>query len=285
MARCLTWCDLNAKLVDEVLELSGRPALEQFAARNLNLQNHTEDIKQGVLLDFYVETLKYAKTSEFTPDRFSAFFSIVKVNHFEAVGKRLTMECSFKYFKDLLLRHSVQRPPYSVGLFSFQEIKAITDYMINTYYRHYKLYQYVYTKCYTLDFSESAPLVETIPELVPLAAALSARRWQEYQDELARQAAEVKAAREKAIAEGLAVEEESEKQEEYMTAVPDEIFEQVQRVFDEKMVFVREEMENQFKTQEEHLLEKIVALEEAAAASGGLTSKPNTAGSGKGKKK
>ena len=75
----------------------------------------------------------------------------------------------------------MQRPPYSVGLFSFQEIKAITDYMINTYYRHYKLYQYVYTKCYTLDFSESGPLVETIPELVPLAAALSSRKWQEYQ--------------------------------------------------------------------------------------------------------
>jgi hypothetical protein len=51
------------------------------------------------------------------------------------------MERSFAFFKQLLLRHSVQRPPYSVGLFSFQELKAITEWMMDSYYRHYKLYQ------------------------------------------------------------------------------------------------------------------------------------------------
>lgn len=51
------------------------------------------------------------------------------------------MERSFEFFKELLLRHSVQRPPFSVGLFSFQEMKAITEWMMDSYYRHYKLYQ------------------------------------------------------------------------------------------------------------------------------------------------
>jgi hypothetical protein len=57
------------------------------------------------------------------------------------VSERLTLERSFEFFKELLLRHSVQRPPFSVGLFSFQEMKAITEWMMDSYYRHYKLYQ------------------------------------------------------------------------------------------------------------------------------------------------
>ena len=84
---------------------------------------------------------RYGKAAQFPPEQLSAFFSIVKLNHFQAVSERLTMERSFEFFKELLLRHSVQRPPFSVGLFSFQEMKAITEWMMDSYYRHYKLYQ------------------------------------------------------------------------------------------------------------------------------------------------
>lgn len=38
------------------------------------------------------------------------------------------------------------RPPFSCGVFSQAEMQAILDWMLNTYYKHYKLYQYVFTK-------------------------------------------------------------------------------------------------------------------------------------------
>jgi hypothetical protein len=38
----------------------------------------------------------------------------------ESMNKFLTAKASFNYFRDLLLQHSVQRPPFSVGLFALQ---------------------------------------------------------------------------------------------------------------------------------------------------------------------
>jgi hypothetical protein len=40
----------------------------------------------------------------------------------------------------------VPRPPFSCGVFSQAEMQAILDWMLDTYYRHYKLYQYAFTK-------------------------------------------------------------------------------------------------------------------------------------------
>ena len=55
------------------------------------------------------------------------------------------VDLSFQYCKDLLLAHSVQRPPYSIGLFTLPEMKALLSWMLDTYYRHYKLYMYAFT--------------------------------------------------------------------------------------------------------------------------------------------
>jgi hypothetical protein len=58
----------------------------------------------------------------------------------------MTASNAFSLFKDLLLAHSVQRPPRSIGLFSLQEFRAILDWGLDTYFRHYTLYQYAFTK-------------------------------------------------------------------------------------------------------------------------------------------
>lgn len=43
----------------------------------------------------------------------------------------LAVDKSYALFKSTLLRHSVQRPPYSVGVFTLAEIKSINDYVLN----------------------------------------------------------------------------------------------------------------------------------------------------------
>ena len=57
----------------------------------------------------------------------------------------MPVDRSFQLFKELMLQHSVQRPPYSIGLFSLQEFKKVLEWALDTYYRYYKLYQYVFT--------------------------------------------------------------------------------------------------------------------------------------------
>ena len=105
----------------------------------------------------------------------SALFSLVKNVHSEAVAKRLTIDRSFDCFKQILLRHSVQRcaylealrsahtllctsstvlrrPPYSLGIFTLVQGQAITQWLLRTYYMHYKLYQYAFTNRCPLPF-------------------------------------------------------------------------------------------------------------------------------------
>mmetsp|Transcript_44370 Transcript_44370/g.73953 ORF Transcript_44370/g.73953 Transcript_44370/m.73953 type:complete len:276 (+) Transcript_44370:252-1079(+) len=261
MARCLAWCDLSKIQIADIEKCKDRKSLEQFLSKVLDLPKYDSDIRQGILLDLYLGVLRFATSLALDPERMSTLFSLVKVNHFKAVKEHLTLEKSFAYFKKLLLEHSVQRPPYSVSLFSFQAVKDITDWVIDTYYRHYKLYQYAFTERFTLDVKETSILVETPPTLVPLADALNSRKWAEHEEELARQAAE-QHAQEQADAEAAAEAARlAALDEEYQNAIPDEISARVHKVLEEKMALLKEEMEAQFKQQEENLLEKISALE------------------------
>lgn len=38
-----------------------------------------------------------------------------------------------------------QRPPFSINLFSYEEVTCILKYIYNSYVRHYKLYKYIFT--------------------------------------------------------------------------------------------------------------------------------------------
>lgn len=42
------------------------------------------------------------------------------------------------------------RPPFSLGVFNQQQMQDIVDWMLATYYKHYKLYQYAFTTRYAV---------------------------------------------------------------------------------------------------------------------------------------
>lgn len=92
----------------------------------------TPSPKALVLLEFYANSLRFAAECRFTTEKTSAFFSIMRANHEETVHGLLSLDQSLLYFKELLLLHSVQRPPYSVGIFSFKDVTLISDYANST---------------------------------------------------------------------------------------------------------------------------------------------------------
>lgn len=47
----------------------------------------------------------------------------------------------------------VLRPPFSIDLFKEEQLLALVDYVVNTYFRHFKLYKYVFTPQVRLDLS------------------------------------------------------------------------------------------------------------------------------------
>ena len=60
-----------------------------------------------------------------------------------------------------------QRPPFSIDLFKEEQLLALADYVVNTYFRHFKLYKYVFTpQVLGQGLQEAAPRLSSFPSAV-----------------------------------------------------------------------------------------------------------------------
>jgi len=159
MAPFLTFTDLSRQDLDELRLLSG-PQQKKVLKRLMRLDRLT-GFEAGIILDFHFQNLKWAMQQEMEPEQISTFVSIMKKTLHEVWYDRMELDDSFESFKVYLLMHSVHRPPYSTGIFNAGEVEKITDYVLNTFFRHFKLYQYVHVAFRELQV---AVLTEEPPE-------------------------------------------------------------------------------------------------------------------------
>merc|ERR1719502_2029662 len=102
------------------------------------------------------------------------------------IHERLDSSQTFELLRTLLLRHSVPRPPWSIAVFSANDLKMVTDYVVNTFFRHFKLYQYVYVPHRQLRL-RTKPDRTTGPPLIPPAHPVLEQHFvdEKAQEELA----------------------------------------------------------------------------------------------------
>uniref|UniRef100_A0A3P9BYJ5 Cilia and flagella associated protein 119 n=1 Tax=Maylandia zebra TaxID=106582 RepID=A0A3P9BYJ5_9CICH len=102
--------------------------------------------RKGVLLELYVQTVLFCREHSFNKEQTSTLLSIIKSIHEANVETPLNnSEQCFKYCRELLLCHSVRRPPFSISLFNADEVNRVLTYILNNYMKHYKLYKYIFT--------------------------------------------------------------------------------------------------------------------------------------------
>ncbi|KAM6897045.1 cilia- and flagella-associated protein 119 [Xenentodon cancila] len=110
--------------------------------------------KRRLLLELYVQTVLFCRENKLNKEQTSALLSIIKSVHAANIDTPLNnIELCFTYCKELLLCHSVRRPPFSVDLFSYEEANCILKYINKNYFRHYKLYKSAFTPQVKLDLS------------------------------------------------------------------------------------------------------------------------------------
>jgi hypothetical protein len=56
-----------------------------------------------------------------------------------------------QYFKELVICHSIKRPPYCIDVFDSQKVVKVINFITETYLRHYHLYKYAFTPSVGLD--------------------------------------------------------------------------------------------------------------------------------------
>ncbi|KAG5184701.1 flagellar C1a complex subunit C1a-32-domain-containing protein [Tribonema minus] len=106
------------------------------------------DEKTEVLVDFHLYNYAFCKEQRFDTQKTSTYMSIMT----DVLKQDLSQDdpvsgqqASFDRFRDLILRHCVERPPWSVGIFTLEDVAGITEYVVNSYYRHYRIYKHLFT--------------------------------------------------------------------------------------------------------------------------------------------
>jgi len=189
-AKVCIWKDLTVADMDRLDNAANNAdKVRQLLCEIMHLEDPNMNPKHAVLLDLYFYTLRYARQQEFSKEQTSAYFSIVKNTHAVCTETPFgNVQQCFNYFRETLLCHAVKRPPFSTDLFTPIQVKNIMEHIINTYFRHYKLYKYVFTPLVRLDLSMSYAGMPPTPEpseedLASAAATADEDDGAEKQDE------------------------------------------------------------------------------------------------------
>ncbi|XP_076616834.1 cilia- and flagella-associated protein 119 [Chaetodon auriga] len=151
-AKVMLWTDVSYHDMEEIDRMQSVRDLESALCSVFALD--LPEPKRGVVLELYVQTVLFSRERSFRKEQTSALLSIVRSVHEANIETPLNnIEQCFKYCKELLLCHSVRRPPFSINLFSSDEVTCILNYIYNSYVRHYKLYKYIFTPQVKLDLS------------------------------------------------------------------------------------------------------------------------------------
>ena len=123
--------------------------LEKWIARNSELVTAAsidDESHWAVIVNFFENNFDLARAAKFSQLKMSCFLEIMLYLIKQMLLHRLPEEQSFSMFKELLLRHSVQRPPHSLAIFNLEDVKAINEHVQDTYFRFYNMYLYSLTQ-------------------------------------------------------------------------------------------------------------------------------------------
>eukprot|EP00927_Polykrikos_kofoidii_P040850 TRINITY_DN34846_c0_g1_i1.p1 TRINITY_DN34846_c0_g1~~TRINITY_DN34846_c0_g1_i1.p1 ORF type:complete len:296 (+),score=72.14 TRINITY_DN34846_c0_g1_i1:149-1036(+) len=147
----LNFTDVSEEDLAEIAAVKTKEEVRRLLQKCLDI-DQPEGFRTEALCDLHYHNYAFCVSRSFSAEKISTFLSILKRVLEEAVERKLPVEEAFDVFKDWLLKHSVERPPRSKGVFTFEDVQAIMDHVHNTFFRHYKLYMYVYmTRC-DIDF-------------------------------------------------------------------------------------------------------------------------------------
>jgi hypothetical protein len=166
--RGLVWQDLSEVQLQEFLAVEDPAERINTLCKFLGIKRYKSNARAAIFVDFCFLNLVYCtEQANYDNEKTSAFFSIMKQIFEEATekdetGELVGMEASFKSFKVLILKHSVEDPEVeSVGVFSVADVQKMTDFVTKSFFRHFKSYQYAFSELQETEVCVKELIVET----------------------------------------------------------------------------------------------------------------------------
>ena len=131
----------------------------------LDMTEDRRELKRlHITKDLYYNAITFARRENLNPQQLSAMFTIIKTIHKLCISTSYdNISVCYQTMKDLLISHSVHRPPFSIQLYSLEQVRNIMEYILQSYFRHFKLYKYAFTKRVLLDLKVSYEGIEDTP--------------------------------------------------------------------------------------------------------------------------
>ena len=139
----LVFQKITKTVIQYILDEKDPQARKETLLNELDLEY--EGILKDIMTDFHFNNLTFSIIHKFSAEKASCIFEILKYTLESSLTQRFSEIQSFEIFKKLLLKHSVQRSPYSIAVFTIEEVKKIIDFALITLFRHYSLYEYAFT--------------------------------------------------------------------------------------------------------------------------------------------
>lgn len=167
--RICSWEHLSYTDSSELLQLSTANQtiankLEEIFTLNTNSEEKIESKRAHITRDLFYHVVMFARRNNFKEEQLSALITIMKSVHELCISTPYdnSRDC-YELMKQLLMCHSVHRPPYSIQLYSLDQVKTVMEYILQAYFKHFKLYKYAFTKRVLLDLKISYEGVEDTP--------------------------------------------------------------------------------------------------------------------------
>jgi hypothetical protein len=148
-------------------ELVQSPSRRDTLRKILKFSSDSE--KNEILLDCYDHLLTFCTKQDFTLEKISCSLGIVHTLIQSSLASNTPVSAAADQFSALLTKHSIQRPPYSVQVFSQADIAALRSYMAETYFKHYFLYSYGFTPHKDLIITTEKLACAVFPAVLGLA--------------------------------------------------------------------------------------------------------------------
>lgn len=124
--------------------------------------------KTEIAENFHLFNYTFCKDQAFDGRRTSTFLSIMNeifLADTTTYDPARTREASFSYFQNLLLSHSVERSPKSIQVFVEKDLELILKYVVDSYFRQFHLYKYVFSPRLRLIMTQTMPHGVEMPSL------------------------------------------------------------------------------------------------------------------------
>lgn len=179
----LVWRDLSLDQAEALLQYS---TAQQLSQETIKLVQGESGLFGGtklewIVADMYRYLILFARKKVFAAPQLSVLFSIQKSVHDACKSTPYdNLDETFALFKQLLITHSVNHPPFSVHMFDVDQVKDISDYFLSTYFKHFRMYKYAFTNKQRLNIRFKYPDLPDTPPPESASATEQQGSTQEY---------------------------------------------------------------------------------------------------------